>query len=184
MNFVLIFCVSFILIIIVLFLLFSKKDNKSQLKNQKMSQLSNSLSKSSKKNIDFSFIKIPRKISEIEALLLQKDCKNLFDNFKALAYNKKDKLDLSLVEWNNWEVFMLLALLKVHKDIFIPNPQEVFIPSIVSLSILELNKEMNKIFQKSNKIDINLTNDVLRNQINWSVREVSIIFYYLSIYKS
>lgn len=181
MNLVLGFCIVIILVCLVLFLIFSKKRT-TNVKNKKIEELDKNSKHS--RNPQISSLKIHKKIIEMEALLLQKDCKKLFDNFKSLAYTKKNKQDLALVEWNNWEVFLLMGLIKIDKDMFISNPHEVLHPSIAQLSKSEVVSHMNVIFDKYNKLDKDLTSDVLRSQINWSPIEVSTIFYYLSIYKN
>lgn len=180
MNLIFVICISVFIVCLFLFLLLSKKGT-TYIKNGKIIDYDSS--KIQIRNPNISSLKIPKKIIEMDFFLLQKDCKNLFDNFKALSYNKKDKIDLSLVEWNNWEILLLMGLIKADKDIFISNPQEVFHSSIVELSKAKLTTEINKIFEKSNKIDNNLPNDILKNQINWSIKEISIVFYYLSRYK-
>jgi hypothetical protein len=181
MNLVLVFCIVIILVGLVLFLIFSKKRT-NHVKNEKLEELDKNPKHS--RNSQISSLKIHKKIVEMEVSLLQKDCKKLFDNFKSLAYTKKNKQDLALVEWNNWEIFLLMGLIKMDKDMFISNPHEVLHSSIAQLSKSEVVSHMNVIFDKYNKLDKDLTSDVLRSQIKWSPIEVSTIFYYLSIYKN
>lgn len=168
--------------IFIVFLLISKKVRKKSkiIVNTKNSNLNDI----DLKTIDISYLKIPKRIREMEPSLLYKDCKNLLENFKVLRYHQKDKTELQLIEWNNWEVFMLIGLIKINKDIFIPYPQEVFHPSIVELNKYDLLREINRIFLKYNRVDKEFTYDILRSQINWSAREVSIIFLYLSVHKN
>ena len=172
-------CTVLLLVFLTMFLV-PKKANNKNIRKMANKNFHETVSKS----VDVSFLKIPKRIREMEPSLLYKDCKNLFDNFRVLKYNKKEKADLYLIEWNNWEVFMLIGLIKINKDMFISNPEEVLHPSISQLSKSELFREMNRIFLKYNKIDKDFTYDILRSQINWSAREVSVIFYYLSVYKN
>jgi Ca2+/Na+ antiporter len=182
MNVFLVLLFGIILIsVFIVFLFISKKSIK---KSKKPINNNSNLNNIDIKMVDISFLKIPKRIKEMEPSLLYKDCKNLLENFKVLKYNKKERNELSLIEWNNWEVFMLIGLIKINKDIFISNPLEIFHPSIANLTKPELIKEINRIFLKYNRIDKDFTYDILRSQLNWSAREVSIIFLYLSVHKN
>lgn len=183
MNLILVVFVLLVIIlvcVIYIFILLNKKSNNSA--NSTIEDKKNDEYKSRGKVVDLKNLVLPIKIKELNSHTLFQSCVSVYDSFKALDYNKKAERKLDVLEWHNWQVSMLLALMKEHKNIFIPQPNKVFHQMILEMSEEQLESEFKRILIKyENSTDFRKSREDLREQIIWSAREVSIIFYFMLV---
>ena len=131
--------------------------------------------------LNISNIEIPRKIEQMDEYSLSKACKVVFDSFKSLDYANKTPSKLDKVEWHTWQVSLIMAMIKMNSGSFVPNNNELFHKSIVGIDKNSLVLATQKIIDKyNNTIDIYKSRDELSQDIAWSSREVSILFYYMA----
>lgn len=151
----------------------------------------NSKNKNNKKSSDaytsqtlvVSNIILPKKISQIDYFSLSKASKQVFESFKALDYTNKPASKLDKIEWHTWQVSLLMAILKEEKGFFVPNDDSLFHETILNTNKNSIVQSTQKIIDKyNNSIDVNKSRDELSQDIFWSSREVSILFYYMSKY--
>lgn len=176
----------FIIAIIVLLIfiglfLFMKKSNNTIGKNKKINK-----GFTNHNSLDFNAIKLAPKIKEtINSSELINSTTELYKIFKSLDYKKKTSVELgNQHEWNSWEISQLLYLLQLNRNILMPDCEEVLHPSILEFTKEHVINEIKSIILKYNR---SITKDeslFLKNQVIWSAKEVSIIFYYLSLIKS
>lgn len=182
MNLILVVFVLLIIIlvcVIYIFILLNKKSNTSSIEHKKDDEYK---SKNRGKVVDLENLALPTKIKELNHHTLFQSCLSVYDSFKALDYNKKTERKLDILEWHNWQVSLLLALMKEHKNIFIPHPNKVFHQMILEMSKEQLENEFKRILIKyENSTDFRKSREDLREQIIWSAREVSIIFYFMLV---
>lgn len=136
-------------------------------------------------SLDLNNIKLPSKVKEtIDSQELIKSTTELYKIFKSLDYIKKDPHELETkIEWNSWEISQFLYLLQLNRNILMQDSKELLHSSILKFTKEQVINEMKYIILKYNKL---LTkNEVLflKNQVVWSAKKVSIIFYYLSLIK-
>lgn len=173
--------IAIILICLVYIIVLLNKESKNK-KNITETSSNNSRINSSTKVLDLDKLSIPLKIKELDIHTLFQSCVSVYDSFKALDYNKKLERKLDVLEWHNWQVSLLLALMKEHKNVFIPQPNKVFHKLILEMSYEQVESEFRRILLKyENYTDIKKTREDLREQVIWSAREVSIIFYFMTI---
>lgn len=172
---ILIFFIIFILIIILLFFVFKSKTTVNK-KNKHL------LTKRVIQNFDIYSAKIPKKIKELDTDTLLEIISERFKVFTVLDYASKKENELYEKEWNSWEVSIFIYMLQKNRNILIPEPQNLFHKSILRLNKKQVEQELKNIVLKYNKIS---TNEpfTLKNQIIWSKKEISIIFYYFVLIK-
>lgn len=88
------------------------------------------------------------------------------------------------LEWNSWEISQLLYLLQLNRNILMPDCKEVLHPSILEFTKEHVINETKYIILKYNRSVTKDESLFLKNQIIWSAKEVSVIFYYLSLIKN
>lgn len=126
-------------------------------------------------------IQLPKKIEKMPQHILFHSCTKIFDIFKTLDYASKSQKILNNYEWHSWQISLLLSLIKNDKSFFIPNPNTLFHKVILDKPKQVIQEEMQHILNKyNNEVNILKSRDDLSKDINWSPKEVSIIFYYMS----
>lgn len=79
---------------------------------------------------------------------------------------------------------MLLNLYKNDKDFFIPNKEKVFHKNILNLDNKSLNSFIQTILLKYKaNVDIKVSKNILSDDVIWTNKEISILFYILTTYK-
>lgn len=153
-------------------------------KNKKKIAKSDTVILDDGKYIDILDIEIPKKIEDMGHHLLFQACYKVYDSFKALDYPSKTEKVLYEKEWHTWQVSLLLALLQIDKEFFIPNPKKTFHSIILEKSKENIENDMQKILKKyQQNVNILKSRDELSNDVIWTSEEVSIIFYYMLIIK-
>jgi len=167
----LIICIS---LLVILLNINSKKKNKSN-KNRI------DYEKSDYKKLNFSNIEIPKKIERMDEYSLNKAARVVFDSFKSLDYVSKPASSLDKIEWHTWQVSLIMALIKKNKGSFVPNNNELFHELITNINNDLLVNETQKIINKfNNKVDVFKGREELSQDIVWSSKDVSILFYYMA----
>ncbi len=168
-----------LLLAICIFLVILLMKKKSTNQTNKSDLIKEDFSKDEKKLI------FPKKIEEMGYHSLVKSCVIIFDSFKALNYSKKNEKILSNVEWHSWQISLLLSLLQRDGDLFVPDIKSIIHQSIIDRSLNYLESEIKKIENKYyENVNISKSRDDLSKDVIWTVKEVSIIFYYMSLVKT
>lgn len=136
--------------------------------------------------VDLNNIKLPSKFKEnMNSDELINSSTELYKIFKSLDYLKKDIKEIETkLEWNSWEISQLLYLLQLNRNILMQDCKEILHDSILKFTKEQVINEMKYIILKYNKSVAKNEALFLKNQVIWSAKEVSIIFYYLSIIKT
>ena len=159
-------CVSLVVV------LFNKKSKKEQVHYE---------SKSNFKTLKISDIKIPLKIEKMDYNSLYKACKIVFESFKSLDYANNQASRLDKIEWHTWQVSLIMAMIKADKASFVPINKELFHHSITKLDRKSRIALTQKVLDKyNNYININKSRNELSDDIYWSSKEVTILFYYMA----
>lgn len=177
-NMVLLAIIIILLIVcLVLLYLLLSKDSKKVKVNQPV--VVNNVVK--EKYIDIQDLEFPKKITSMGHHLLTQSCLKVFDSFKFLDYANKNEKVLNNIEWHSWQVSLLLSLIQRDGEFFIPKPQQLIHNSISNKPMSYIENYMQRIFRKyENSVNIDSTRDILSNDVIWSVKEVSVIFYYMA----
>lgn len=136
-------------------------------------------------SLDLNNIKLPSKFKEnMDSDELINSSTELYKIFKSLDYLKKDIKEIETkVEWNSWEISQLLYLLQLNRNILMQDCKEILHDSILKYTKEQVINEMKYIILKYNKSVTKNETLFLKNQVIWSAKEVSIIFYHLSLVK-
>ncbi len=179
------FVISTIILIIFISLFFLIKNSKSK-NNKDVANGKNNRNFINYSSLDLNYIKLPSKVKEnIEPSELIKSTTELYKIFKSLDYLKKEMVELETkLEWNSWEISQLLYLLQSNRNILMQDYKEILHNSILKYTKEQVINEMKYIILKYNKSTTKDEVFFLKNQVIWSAKEVSIIFYYLSIIKT
>ncbi|WP_122893310.1 hypothetical protein [Arcobacter peruensis] len=162
----LIICIS---LVVILFNINNKKKTKSNKKTVEY------------KSLDILNIEIPKKIEHMDEYSLNKAARVVFDSFKSLDYVNKPASSLDKVEWHTWQVSLIMALIKENKGSFVPNNSQLFHKLITNINDDLLVNETQKIVNKfNNKVDVFKGREELSQDIVWSSKDVSILFYYMA----
>ena len=149
----------------------------------KSSNKSSNTNISAPKNLVVENIMLPKKISQMDDYSLTKAAKQVFESFKALDYASKSPSKLDKIEWHTWQVSLLMAMFKQNKFLFVSNDDSLFHDLILNSNKNLIVQSTQKIIDKyNNHINLNKSRDELSQDIIWSSREVSILFYYMSKY--
>lgn len=170
-----------ILLIFISLIFFMKKSNNKIGKNKKIDK-----SFTNNNSLDLNNIKVASKIKEtFNSSELIASTTELYKIFKSLDYKKKTSVELgNQLEWNSWEISQLLYLLQLNRNILMPDCEEVLHPSILEFTKEHVINETKYIILKYNRSVTKDESLFLKNQIIWSAKEVSVIFYYLSLIKN
>ena len=169
-----------VIIVIAILLLFILINISSQ---NKSSNKSSNTNISAPRNLVVENIMLPKKISQMDDYSLTKAAKQVFESFKALDYASKSPSKLDKIEWHTWQVSLLMAMFKQNKFLFVPNNDSLFHDLILNSNKNLVVQSTQKIIDKyNNHINLNKSRDELSQDIIWSSREVSILFYYMSKY--
>jgi hypothetical protein len=159
-------------------------------KNKENKNSSSNTNKDKKKfiiygSLDLTNIKLPSKIKEnISSEDVVKSVAEFYKVFKSLDYIKKDINELETkLEWNSWEISQFLYLLQLNRNILMPDCEKILHESILKFTKEQVINEMKYIILKYNKLASKDELFFLKNQLIWSAKEVSFIFYYLSLIK-
>jgi len=168
--------VIIIILVISISLLVILLNMNSKNKNTQKSSSSKTLATLVVKNII-----LPKKVSQMDHFSLSKAAKQIFESFKSLDYANKPSSKLDKVEWHTWQVSLLMAMFKAEKGFFVPSNDSLFHEVILNNNKKSIVHATQKIIDKyNNNIDINKSRDELSQDIFWSSKEVSILFYYMS----
>jgi hypothetical protein len=120
-------------------------------------------------------------IEKMDYHLLVKTCMLIFDSYKALDYKNSDEKVLAQIEWHSWQVSLLLSLIQKNGQLFLPDLKNHIPSTILQMPKESVEFEINRIKKKYyENVNISKNRDQLSKHVIWSVKEVSLIFYYLT----
>lgn len=168
-----------LLIIIVLYLIFSRKIN-----TVKKEEIIN-VEKKQKEKIKISELPIPSKIESFSTSTLLKASTKIFDIFKAIDYANRSEHSLNKIEWHSWQVSILLQLLKTNYNLNVEVSKNNFHPFLYRMNKEEFLRQVDEILEKYVcEVNVKRTKDELCKDMLLSGREVSILFFLILNKKS
>lgn len=181
MNNMILFAIIIFLLLVILILIFMlNKSKKKILHSSTVIDENNNRSR-----FDFSNVVLPKKIDRFDAFTLNKACMHVFDTFKALDYASGDEYILDREEWHVWQVSMLLRMIRLDKEFYIPTNKNTFHKSISSLSKEEIIGIIQTIINRySQEINTRRSKDELCKEMICTGKEISCVFYFLTFRKS
>ncbi len=130
-------------------------------------------------------INLPKQINKINDKEITNIAKKVYDIFLKFSYKDLDLVKLDKKEWHTWQVSILLMMYKHNKDLYIPKPEFIFHKFFINSSDEQIKTMMKSILKKY-KMQVNIlySRDILSKEFIWTSRDMSIIFYFLSKYKT
>ncbi len=128
---------------------------------------------------------LPKQIMKIKKLEITNIAKKIYDIFLKFKYKDFELAKLDTKEWHTWQVSILLMMYKHHKDLFIPNPKFIFHKFLLNSSEEQVKTMMKGILKKY-KLQVHIlhSRDILSKEFIWTSRDISVILYFLSKYKT
>lgn len=166
-----------LILAIILVLLLIKKNNAQSTISKTKTQ---SIKKDEEPKTMCSDLTLPNRVEKFDNHTLFQACNKIFDTFKALDYAPKAESFLDKKEWHTWQVSLLLRTVKIKYNFYVPTQKGTFHPSIENQSNENIIGLMKRIESKYlNQVNVDRSKDELCNEIIWTSRDVSVIFYYL-----
>ena len=137
-----------------------------------------------KEEMSIEFLHFPPEIEKMSEFLISSIVRKIYDVYAKFDYKNalEDKLDEK--EWHTWQISMLLKLYKYNQEFYISNKEEIFHKSILELDLKSLKSLTHSLVIKyENNVMISKSKDALCKDVIWTVRDVSILFCYLSKYR-
>lgn len=130
-------------------------------------------------------IKLPKVIETMDHKDLRSHAEELMKTYKALDYQEKSRKELDQIEWNSWEVSIIIMMYKNDFALFVPQYKKFFPKDIVDNSVYSLEFRLHPLFDKYKK-EVTLTGSevYLKDQVIWSSFEMSVLLLFLSKYQS
>ncbi|WP_108063606.1 hypothetical protein [Poseidonibacter lekithochrous] len=167
-----------VLILLILLVIILIKKNNS--KSTTVKTNTTSIQKDEEPKTMCSDLKLPNRVEKFDNHTLFQACNKIFDTFKALDYASKQESFLDKKEWHTWQVSLLLRTVKIKYNFYVPTQKGTFHPSLENQpneNILGLMKRIESKYL--NQVNVDRNKDELCNEIIWTSRDVSVIFYYL-----
>lgn len=137
-----------------------------------------------KNHIHISQLELPLKIQRLDFATNSNIVRKIFHTFEVLDIKSLNTKQLEKKEWHSWQISMLLNLYKNDKDFFIPNKERLFHKNILNLDNKSLNSFIQTILLKYKaNVDIKASKNILSDDVIWTNKEISILFYFLTTYK-
>ena len=174
-------CIIIALIALV-FILLKNKTKDTSLEDKKA--YVNSL-KSKKTILDkIKTLDLPKEIENLPNKQIIDISRKIYRIYESLDYKNITK-DYYNNSWHTWQLSFFLCLYKKDLELFVSQKEKVFKNDILRLKEEELKLEVNKIIEKYKKeVNPTLGKDILSRNKIWSGEEVSVLMYFLSIYKN
>lgn len=167
--------VVLIIAIVVIKMIFGNKDDNNSQKAQAIKNLHKELVK----------IRLPKVIETMDHKDLRTHAEQLMKTYKALEYKEKSRKELDAIEWNSWEVSIIIMMYKNDFALFVPQYKKFFPSDIADSSVYSLEFRLHPLFEKYKK-EVTLTGSevYLKDQVIWSSFEMSVLLLFLSKYQS
>lgn len=137
-----------------------------------------------KEVINIERLPLPKPIEEMTEFLIASICRKIYEVYVKFDYVNATEEQLLEKQWHTWQVSMLLKLYKYNQEFYIPSREHVLHKSLVSLNLKSLEGLVHDILIKyKNNVRISQSKDDLCKDIIWSVRDVTILFCFLSKYR-
>lgn len=130
-------------------------------------------------------ITLPKVIEDIPHKDIRSHAEELLKTYKALDYNQKTRKDLEDIEWNSWEVSIVIKMYKEDFALNAPTYKKIFPKDMIDNSIYNLEMKLHPIFKNYAK-EVTLTGSkkYLRDQRIWSNYDMSVLLLFLCRYQS
>ena len=133
---------------------------------------------------DLKLIRLPEDVVNLTDKVVLEECKEIYSALRALDY-KKNITKYNELEWNSWEVSLLMDMYNRNLDFKLHDIKEVLTPDILKLSFSDLTANVKGLVRKYEKsVNMEKGKLLLKKQKIWSAKEISSILYYLVIFKS
>lgn len=139
----------------------------------------------SKKNVlSINNLDLPPQIEAMTEFLIASIIRKIYSVYIKFDYKNATEEQLYEKQWHSWQVSMLLKLYKYNQEFYIGNKEEIFPKSILDLKLKSLESLVYDILKKyRDDVEVTSSKDLLCKDIRWSVRDVTILFCYLSKYR-
>ncbi len=129
-------------------------------------------------------IQMPKVISEMNHKDLRSYGEDLLKTYKAIGYHDKKKHELEEIEWNSWEVSIIIQMYKEDFALTVPQYKEIFPKYLADNTVHSLETKLHPIFNKYSK-EITLTGSekYLKDTVIWSSYEMSVLLLFLARYQ-
>ena len=140
--------------------------------------------KEDKEIISIENLKLPSPIEKMTEFLISSIVRKVYSVFVKFEYFKMTEDELLEKQWHTWQVSMLFMLYKYNQEFYIANKEQVFHKSIYDLDLKSLDSLVHDLIIKyKNHVIATKSKDAHCKDILWSIRDVSILFYFLSRYR-
>lgn len=137
-----------------------------------------------KEIISIETLPLPKPIEEMTEFLISSICRKIYEVYVKLDYINATEEQLLEKQWHTWQVSMLLKLYKYNQEFYIPSREHVLHKSLVSLDLKSLEGLTHDVLIKyKNSVRISQSKDDLCKDVVWTVRDVTILFCFLSKYR-
>ena len=130
-------------------------------------------------------IDLPKQINKMSNKEITNIAKKVYDIFLKFKYKDFELVKLDKKEWHTWQVSILFMMYKHNKDLFIPGSEFIFHKFLLNSSEEQVKNMMKSILKKY-KLQVNIlySRDILSKEFIWTSRDISVILYFLSKYKT
>lgn len=144
----------------------------------------NDMVKEDKEVITIKNLELPTPIEKMTEFLISSIVRKVYSVFVKFEYHKMSEDELLEKQWHTWQVSMLFMLYKYDQEFYIANKEQVFHKSIYELDLKSLESLVHDLIIKyQNNVMISKSKDDHCKDILWSIRDVSLLFYFLSKYR-
>jgi len=129
-------------------------------------------------------LRLPEPIDEMTEFTIASICRKIYDVYVKFDYINATEEELLDKQWHTWQVSMLLKLYKYNQEFYIPSRDHVLHASLVNQDVKSLEGLVHDILIKyKNSVVITKSKDGLCKDIIWTIRDVTILFAFLSKYR-
>ncbi|MCP4971989.1 MAG: hypothetical protein GY932_15540 [Arcobacter sp.] len=169
-----------IVLVVIIVLLTNKKPEVKKTKNVKKRVVNEYVSMP-----NIIGLSLPSTIENLTKSQLLDIARKVFDTYKVFDYRSMDAFELDKKEWHSWQISLLLMLFKENEEFFIPNKEQIFHQFLLNSNENDIKSFMRGIMKKyENYVNITDKKDTLCKEHIWTNRDISVIFYFLSNFKS
>jgi len=137
-----------------------------------------------KEPITIQYLRLPKEIDKMTEFTVSSIVRKIFETYCKFDYKNATENQLEEKQWHTWQVSMIMKLYKFNQEFYIRNKESIFPEDILKLKPKSLESLAQSLVMKyDNSVKISKSKDDLCKDIIWTVRDVSVLFYYLSTYR-
>lgn len=134
--------------------------------------------------ISIAYLPLPKEIEQMTEFTVSSIVRKIFDTYTKFDYKNATEEQLDEKQWHSWQISMIMKLYKFNQEFYIRDKESIFPKSVLNLNMHSLESLAQSLVVKyNNSVVIAKSRDALCKDIIWTVRDVSVLFYYLSKYR-